>query len=329
MLRSSLAAFALVLVALPAQAAPRHEAASLEYAPGSLRARCPSERSLHEQIAGHLGYDLFAEPNPAARLTVTVSQQGSGYAIDGELRGSAGESVWHRGFQDGDCHEAAAKLMLALAVHLTRMPEVRAAPPIPPSVPAHEESASRQETPEPDRALPPPTPPHRPRVQVGAGSFLALNSTPSPSAGLMLSLGVRFATEPAVSVELEGRGLVPMTDDLAGRAVPVSEVRSGLLTLAGVPCVRFSFLLGCGVAEVGRRQFSVTYGATAATQDSLHLGAGLRAGVVFPLTRWFDLRGYADFTASITEADLVVNQQVRWVSPPVAAALAVSGVASF
>ena len=163
-------------------------------------------------------------------------------------------------------------------------------------------------------------------MQLAAASFLAINSTPSPTAGFMLSLGARW---PAFSLAVEGHVLVPRALDVTLAAGRPATVETMLLVLAGVPCAHLGYFLGCGLVEFGQHQVRVSEKLKLLTDaDALYVAAGVRAGVEVPLANRFALRGYADLLV-VRETDVVVQTQTVWAPVPLAGALAVAATASF
>ena len=337
--RSLLPALALLVLARPSRAAQPHASVSLSYLPGEQGARCPSEEFFRMQLAGRFGYDPFDEPTPRRHLTVTVTRHGNKYEVRGEIidDGDGKVSFKYQAPAALVCKEAVAVMGFAVAAELTQLPAPEPAPqpevivveapppsPFPSSPPPPPLGPSMLPAkPAPPALLPPPAP--RPRVQLAAASFLAINSTPSPTAGFMLSLGARW---PAFSLAVEGHVLVPRPLDVTLAAGRAATVETMLLALAGVPCAHLGYFLGCGLVEVGQHQVRVRDLESTADASALYVAAGVRAGVELPLANRFALRGYGDLLV-VRETDVVVKPQTVWAPVPLAGALAFAATASF
>ncbi len=328
MVRSLLAALALVLLACPAWAARPHASVSLHYAPGEHRAQCPPEAFLRMELASRFGYDPFDEPAPGRHFAVKITRRVAGYEVLGEIVDDpeARISFNYQTPPSQSCKQAVSMMSLAVAAELTTVPE----PPVTRVVDAPDAAPppSLQAAP-PDGSISPRASPARPSVQIGAGSFLAINGTPSPTAGLMVSLGVRLPTQPAFSIAVEGHALVPRATDVTVEAGVPAEITTTLFSAAGVPCVHPGYFLGCAVVELGQHRVSVSDTLEATTEvSSFYMAAGARAGVELPLTESLRLRGYADLLAARLPK-LVVHERSVWSPVPVTGALAIALTASF
>jgi hypothetical protein len=320
----------LLLAASPARAQRPHDAVSLEYLPSrAVAAQCPGADYLHDQVRLRLGYDLF-QADAKAHLTVKIDRQKGQYHVTGDMRDAADRVLLSETFSDQECASAVLSMAIVVAIEFTHAPlpcpvclQPAPCPTPPPPVPAPAPAA-----PAPPPAAPP-SPSPRPLVQIGAGSFLALASTPSPTAGFAVSLGLRFLTDPGLSIGLEGRGLVPLPSTVRDAAGASAQVRSSLISFAAVPCLHVRVFLGCGLAELGRHQFSASANLEPETLDPLHIGVGLRAGAEIPFAGHFAVRGYADLVSTLTNTTLIVHHHTVWVTPPLSGAAAFALLASF
>lgn len=123
------------------------------------------------------------------------------------------------------------------------------------------------------------------RAVVGAGPLLGLEVAADPMPGFWLSGEARSERW---SFGLEARGLFP-TRALSlssGGTVDVGAV-SGLL----VPCVRYRWIAGCALVELGGVWLS---GSGSGGDDGVLFGLGARARLDVPITRGFEARLFGD-----------------------------------
>lgn len=125
------------------------------------------------------------------------------------------------------------------------------------------------------------------RAVISAGPVLGLELAADPAPGFWLSGEARSERW---SFGLEARALFPTRAYVLGDG---STIDVGSVSGLFVPCVRFRWLSGCGLAELG----SVWVGGPGAAGDpkGLLFGLGARARLDVPLVFGFEARVFGDF----------------------------------
>lgn len=128
------------------------------------------------------------------------------------------------------------------------------------------------------------------RAAFGGGALLGLEFAADPAPGFWLSGEARSERW---SFGLEARGLFPTRalSPAGGSTVDVGAV-SGLLS----PCVRYQWLAGCGLVELGGVWLT---GASGAGNDGVLFGLGARARVDIPIVSGFEARLFGDLVGHL------------------------------
>ena len=291
MLRSLLAASAVLLVALPARAERPNDAATLEYLPSPATvALCPAAEFLALEVHIRLRYALF-QPSAPNHLTVKVDRANGRFRSIGEMRDDDGKVIFARTYSEIDCTAALVSMAIGVSIQFTKPPEPPEPSPAEPPPPSPPEPSPP--SPPPPQPVAPPgasTPlPERRRFQAGVAAVFSVGTAPTVVGGVGWSVGVRW---PSVSVALEGRALFA-----AAATIKESPVRDGydfvFVAISGSGCYHPSWLLVCARAEIGNLSFgntSVEFGPS----SMAILGLGVRLGGDWKLTSRLVLRAYAD-----------------------------------
>lgn len=270
-----------------------------------------TEVAVRDLILGVMHLDPFVPAGQSAAFSLKVSvskpQEASIQAVF-SLLDQAGSLIGTSVVHDETCD--GAHLKLAASIALLLQPRPAAAPVCPPcpgpecdkacresvekdahakarqEIRAEELAKMRAELERELRARAEPAPSFR--AVLGAGAVLGLNFGAEASPGFWLSGEVRSSWW---SVALETRSLFP------ARAYTlkdgVSTVDIGSISALVTPCLRWRWLAGCGVVEVGG--FWVAgVGAPSGDPKGVLFGLGLRARVDIPLGAGFEARVFAD-----------------------------------
>lgn len=324
-------ALAILLGASGAAAAP---SARLVYVRDVGADDCPDESALRSAVAARLGYEPFF-PHAPATLFAEVSRKDGVYRASiklvDETNAVRGARVLeHRGRSCADILDAMA-LSMSIAIDpesLVRAPAVAKEEepqpePAPEPPPAPREEVAEIAAPGPPAEEPAPAPAAGPRIVATFGAAFAgwVGAAPSASAGALIFGGVRFDR---ASLLLEGRGDLPSSSDVALGAVSTSFL-GGSVT----PCYGYGWLLGCGVVTVGRIRAEGEGIARSRADSSLHAFAGLRGGVLVPLTSRVDLRVVADVLYLLTPLTLRIDFIDVYEMPALSAGLSAGAAVRF
>jgi hypothetical protein len=211
MIRSLLVAATVLLVALPARAAPEHDAVTLTYLPSRAAvSACPEADYLANEVQVRLGYELF-QPKGSKHLTVKIDRTSGGFRAVGEMVDDDGKVLFARTYPAMDCTFAVFSIAVGISIHYLEPavppapspPQAAAPSPVeaPPLEPVAPEPAELPPEPPPPVAVPLP---ERRRFQAGLASVFSIGTAPTVVGGVGGFLGVRW---PSVSLALEGRAL--------------------------------------------------------------------------------------------------------------------------
>jgi hypothetical protein len=172
------------------------------------------------------------------------------------------------------------------------------------------------------------------KLAISAYGMMSWLLTPNAAPAVGLSVDARGEV---ISVGGELRAVLPsrvlMTERLPGAtsSYPV-EMDVSQVSLLLVPCTRWRYFVGCGVAQAGL----FLYQTSAATEQGLVFGLGPRVGFEVPFAQRFAVFGFAEALFSIYKqgveaSDPPVGQpngpiaNVFW-DPPIGAAFFGAGV---
>lgn len=282
---------------------------------------CPDEATFRQMVGVFSkGEDPF-KTEAASSVRVTLDRSGPFYRAtvavigpDGAQRGAAEEHTLRTCPEAA--REAASSAYLVVAPALAAGPEKPApsVPPVPPVVqgPGDGGAASSREPPvcvtsEPQAPcpLPPPPPPRWPMdLTVNLGAYVMMTSllTADVAPGFALraeGLGEIFSIALELRFVLPGRTFARERID---PTMPTFEQSFDLsqYTALIVPCVRWKYLVGCGVLQGG--MFLIETGVE--SDFDAAVGVGPRLGFEVPFARRFAVFGFGEalFVPSLSNA---------------------------
>ena len=303
----------------PSSTAPPRVAVRLDYTRSpAVGEACPNEGELRGGVAAIMGYDPF---NSAAAplVRVAIARHGSTFVATLEHRDAAGRVLWSRPpLAEPDCRKlvAAIGLLVTNEIDPAQGHASRAAPPfstVPP--PVTEQPPS----------VPPKVTSSRPRIRLGARAAVAFGSAPVATAAFSADVGVGWEH---FSISLEGRADVPVTAAVATGA----RLRTSLLGASLVPCGHYRWFAGCALFSVGALHAEGAGLAHPAGGSAVLLGAGVRAGLEWPLpfVPVLALRASADAVVNVHPINAArIDGREVWRTPPFAGLLGGGLVARF
>ncbi|MFO0592134.1 MAG: hypothetical protein U0441_31615 [Polyangiaceae bacterium] len=272
------------------------------------------EAEVRDLIVGVVHQDPFvaAGQKGAFSLRVDVRAAPGGVRATFALFDAAGASLGVSQVEDSTCD--GAHLKLAASIALLLQPKKPAAPPPCPPCPepgcdqecrsavrialkdevkrevrAEELPKLRDEAArDAKKAVPAPG---SVRAAFGAGALFGFELAADPAPGFWLSGEARSERW---SFAVEARGLFPTRalSLASGATVDVGAV-SGLVS----PCVRYRWLAGCALVELGGVWLT---GASGAGNDGVLFGLGARARVDIPIAAGFEARLFGDVMGHLT-----------------------------
>jgi hypothetical protein len=318
-LRPFQAASAVLLVALPARAEPRHDAVTLTYLPSRATvALCPAADLLELEVQVRLGYELFQQSAPN-HLTVEVDRAEGLFRFAGELRDEDGKIIFDETVSGIDCTRALISMAIMVALEFTRAPEERESGRLAPLPPAP------SSPPPPPSGLPAPAPvlipPERLRFQAGLASVFAIGKAPVVLGGAGWFLGVRWRD---FSAALEGRALFAPSAEIDGLSLHYS-----LLAASVAACIHAEWALACLRGEVGSLHGKSDTGRTY-PRHAPSSGVGIRIAGDWAITPALAIRPYFEVMAETASARLISTERVAplWFSPSLSATLGLGLVMS-
>jgi RNA polymerase sigma-70 factor (ECF subfamily) len=339
----ALTGFAGLAVAVRAAAAT--PASRLVYLRSPDALACGDEAVLRGAVARRFGYDPVY---PWARRTVVVqiSRAEKRYRAQVQIVDEGGVSHGGRDITSDreSCDELLDATALAISIALdANMAAPSPSPPTESAAPSASASPPPAEPPPPPplAPLPPPPPPPAPASSgaettsvspppsaptaipssappvpfFGVDLLASVGMAPSPSAGMALFGGIRWAVW---SVALELRADAP-----AGESADVgSGSVSSWLALAGVaPCLHAGWASFCAVGELGTLQAQGAGVTNPASGSTLLAFAGLRAGAELALSGSVALRARAEGLMNLHQPTLDLGSLEVWRAPVVAGTL--------
>jgi hypothetical protein len=316
----------LLATLLVASFAPRARAAkstaSLVYVRSDLL-ECPEESEVRDAVSSRLGYDPF-DPRAPTTVTAVITRERAGLRARVELRNPSTGATGVRLLTSapGDCTELASAMELAISIAIDPLSAMRT-PGTPPST---DEPIQREPTRVPAEApTAPPVPkaePARPMLLIGGAASVGYGTTPSVSFAPVVFAGVRLDR---FSLRVDGRFYVPGSED----ATPRGSVRGSLLGGALAPCVHFGPGTGCAVVLLGRFHGEGRGVDLPKEDDVLHVAAGARVGVEWPLGRHVFVPLGLEALVPLTRQHLRLRDRAIWEAPPVTAAAMLGVGATF
>jgi hypothetical protein len=331
----------LALVLAPGLGGADERTATLEFDDSSGAADCPDGPALRDAVAARLGYVPFRAQAPLRvvvritgahrRLVGTVdAQDDQGREIHRELSSAA-----------GDCAQLVETMSLVisltidpLAVGQPQPPEAPALP-APPALPTPATPPGATTPPSPTAVPRGPSPPitqqtlatrarrrrsarRRPVLLVGVGGLAAVGAAPSPTAGALVTGGVRLGI---VSVSLEGRL------DTSGEASRPTggRVRGSVRQASLVPCLHAGIVAGCGALSAGEMWGRGQDVDTPRSASTFYATLGARAGLELAPLANLRVGLRVEVAVPLTPTELRLDDQRVWRSP--AAAFALGAVA--
>ena len=283
--------------------------------PGTERL-CSDEQAFRDAVGVSFdGFDAFepAQPDeatipmPLKRLEISIVRRKTEVTATMEWFGAGRSFLYRRELTQPitECDRLFRSMVSSAAIAITV-----AKTPLPDQPPSPAPGA-----PAPQRALAPPSPAApadapRPLFRIGAAPLLAFKITPGLAAGVAVETAVRW---PSVSLGLEGRLLVSPSEDAAG--VEGVAIDTTLAAMAAVPCFHIGWFFGCGLLELGAIRFTGGDGVEPETRDPLFAAGGLRAGIEWPFTERFAVRGFAEGACVFSRTTLAFNEKVAWTTP--------------
>jgi hypothetical protein len=293
-LRPLLAASAVFLIALPARAEPRPDAATLTYLPSRATvALCPAANFFVLEVQIRLGYALF-QPSAPNHLTVKVERANGLFRSTGEMRDDSGKVIFTRDYSEIDCGTVLVSMAISVALEFTKLPEDPE-----PSPPAPLPPAPTPPAPLPPVSPPPPLPPklpalalaERPRLQAGLASVFSIGAAPVVVGGVAGFVGVRRGS---YSLALDGSALFAPSATIENYS-PLAGYHYLVAAIAGSGCYHVRWAFGCvhtelGLLSTGNSKLQFT------SERIVSFGVGLRFGGEWALTPGFALRAYSEFS---------------------------------
>ena len=305
--------------------------------PGTERL-CSDEQTFRDAVAVNFdGFDAFEParpdeailPLPLKRLEIAIVRRKAEIVATMEWFGEGRSFLYRREYTQPitECDRLFRTMVSSASVSITvvKPPLPDAPPSLPPAPSPPPPILLRAQAPPAPGSGPGPGSGFGPRFQFGAAPLLVFELTPGFAAGGVVDAAVRW---PSVSLALEGRVLLsPSTEAVGVEGVTIDTV---LGAVAAVPCLHVGWFFGCGLLELGAMRF--TDGGDAGhteTRDPLFAAGGLRAGVEWPFTERFAVRGFADGACVFTRTTLLYNEKVAWTTPLLFGGIGVGLTAAF
>jgi hypothetical protein len=146
------------------------------------------------------------------------------------------------------------------------------------------------------------------------GADASIGAAPDLAAGVTAGVELRSCD---LSIAVEGQGSAPASRSVAGGG----QVSSWAVLGAVVPCAYFGPFLGCAVAQGGALRVSSGGVADPRAEGTTAWAAGIRAGVLVPLTEAAFVRVRSDFLVAIEPIRLILHGEPAWVAPSVESTL--------
>ncbi|KYF60121.1 hypothetical protein BE08_33275 [Sorangium cellulosum] len=147
---------------------------------------------------------------------------------------------------------------------------------------------------------------------------MALGLTPGVAVGPTFAVTARW---PAWSVALEARGL----SSLSTRVEDV-RVATSALTASAALCLHRHVLFACGVGELGVLRAVPELPITPESLLGLHVGIGVRAGVIWPFSESLSGYGYTEAVQRLVDWSLLRHEALAESEHSVWSAPAIGGV---
>jgi hypothetical protein len=304
----------------------------LTYARGNGADACPDETTVRQAVAARLGYDPFfaaADKTIVARILRSRDElRATVELVDdkGIVRG-----VREFKAKAGQCEELVATMALAISIAIDPTnPGILGGPPkAHPEPPPRPTPASRERSTPKSPPIAPASPPQPPEADVAepkdepeapapkitfrttAAVLAAFGTAPSPTAGLVLSAGLRRGLW---SLAAEGRGELPGTTD-----VPGGRIRTSLWAGALVPCIHWDPLSVCATAWLGSLRAQGLDFPASRLDHALYAAAGVRLGLDIPISEQWAFHPAVDVLGPLFPVNVTVDGWSQWQAPQVSA----------
>jgi hypothetical protein len=301
-----------------ARSAHANPSARLVYARDASAMSCPAEDALRKAVAARFGYDPFFA---WAKKTVVVLVTRDGGVYSARLEVIDGEGVAQGSREissDGDsCSELFDVAALAISIALDA--SMAEAVPLPPA-----SSPDPPALPLPDLPSPTPAPPDRQaaerrrlRLAVGLdGLSVSAGMSPRPALGGAAFAELREADALSLGLELYG------DRSLDADATPNASVKTSLLAVDLVPCLRWGPFRTCGLLELGWLRATGEGLQLGASEGSFIAAGGARLAAEWALGAGLFVRVHADGVVVLNELELDVDYRFFWQTSHLSGALA-------
>ena len=292
---------------------------------------CPSLASIRDAVAVHMGYDPFREPATEV-IEIQIGRRSKGLTARLALSDLAGNLQGERTLGSGatDCQDLTEALVLAISIALDplgtggRPPLTSAEGLAPASRPVAADGSDEEPD---DKGDPESISAHNPTrstpdfvLDLAVGGVL--DSAPSPTASLVLGGELRWLH---ASVALEGRADLP-----AGVQVSEGSIRTALVLVQLVPCLRAGWFGGCLVAQGGVETAQARNLPAATVGLGAYSALGARALGELPVgASNLSLRLAADLLAPFTRSHVLVGSDSVFTTPAIAGALSMGAAYRF
>lgn len=271
----------------------------LEYTRGP--AECLPEDQFRSEvaIAAHDGIDHLHASSPDV-VRVWFEKIRGGFRGTVEYTDKTGAKDPPQVHTSDHCHLLARWVASTVSDTIPR-PPAPTCPPCPaPSCPTCRVCGTSQ--PSPPCPLPPKPPPWRMDLSVGLSTYVAMSAFFSSNVGPVVAVAGEVRGE-VFGVSAELRFVIPSAA-YAGEPVPGTTVNypvdfdlgqvSGLL----VPCARYKYFVGCGVAQLG----ALLWQTSVASGMGVSFGFGPRLGFEVPFAERFAAFGFGEVLLSPSPA---------------------------
>ena len=300
-----------------------HRYARLRYEVDDAQGGCATEAAFRARVTSRLGYDPF-RADSAILMRVRITARGA-HARAAVALIQDGRPSGQRSLEDGRCEALSDAVASAVALVLDPVAAIRGPEPTPTATVDTLTPAPAPAPSAPQAAIPPPPPidvpviaseisaPEEPPLVPFAHAEGTIGFTRAPAVllGARLGFGVRRgAFSAAAEAHFEAT-------PASARLTPIDRVDVTMLSGALVPCGHSGVIQLCGVFTLGSVQARALDVAGAEAQRSLFAVLGLRAGVIWPLSRRFALRAHGSLGLPLARAAYVIDGGTVFTTAPV------------